>query len=71
MRIDLPTCNLKNCRCYSDGNCKYRIEYEKCEYVRLRNYIYYAENVEELKEYKADADRIVEARTRTEEYIKR
>jgi hypothetical protein len=71
MRIDLPACNLKNCRCYSDGNCKYRIEYEKCEYARLRNYIYYAENVEELKEHIADAERIAEARKRTEKYDKR
>ena len=71
MRIDLPTCNLKNCRCYSDGNCKYRIEYEKCEYAHLKNYIYYVENAEKLNEHRADSNRISEAIKRTEKYVKR
>jgi len=70
MRIDLPTCNLKNCRCYSDGNCKYRIEYEKCEYQILRSYIYFVNNEEALKEHKADANRIIEAVERTKKYLK-
>lgn len=70
MRMELPACNLKNCRWYSDGNCKYRIEYEKCEYAHLRNYIYYIENIDQLKEHKANADRIAEAVERTKKYIK-
>lgn len=70
MRIDLPTCNLKNCRYYSDGNCKYRIEYEKCEYQKLRSYIYFVNNEEALKEHKADANRIIEAVERTKKYLK-
>jgi hypothetical protein len=70
MRIDLPTCNLKNCRCYSDGNCKYRIEYEKCEYAHLK-YLYYTDNIEKIKEYRADASRIAEAKERTKKYEKR
>ena len=70
MRIDLPACNLKNCRCYSDGNCKYRIEYEKCKYARLRNYIYYVSDENILKEHVADADRIAEAVKRTKKYLK-
>lgn len=70
MRIDLPTCNLKNCRCYSDGNCKYRIEYEKCEYARLKNYIYYVDNENKLTETVADANRIAEAVERTKKYMR-
>jgi hypothetical protein len=70
MRIDLPSCNLKNCRCYSDGNCKYRVEYEKCEYQMLRSYIYFVNDEEALKEHKADANRIIEAVERTKKYLK-
>ena len=70
MRIDLPTCNLKNCRCHSDGNCKYRVEYEKCEYARLREYIYYMDDIDILKGKRADANRIAEAVERTKKYIK-
>ena len=70
MRIDLPACNLKNCRCYSDGNCKYRVEYEKCEYQMLRSYIYFVNDEDALKEHKADANRIIEAVERTKKYMR-
>ena len=71
MRIDLPACNLKNCRCYSDGNCKYRIEYEKCEYAHLKDYIYYVSDENKLKEHKANANRIAEAAERTKKYMRK
>lgn len=69
MRMELPACNLKNCRCYSDGNCKYKIEYEKCEYARLRSYIYYVDDESKLKEHSANADRIAKAVERTKKYM--
>lgn len=40
MRMNLPQCNIKNCRCYSDGNCLYRNEWEKCEYTILRKEVH-------------------------------
>lgn len=36
MRIDLPTCGFKNCRYCFDGNCKSKLEYERCEYRDLK-----------------------------------
>lgn len=36
MRIDLPTCGFKNCRYCFDGNCKSKLEYERCEHRDLR-----------------------------------
>lgn len=32
MRIDLPSCNFKNCRNSFDGNCKSIDCYRNCEY---------------------------------------
>lgn len=44
MRIDRPTCGLKTCRHYSDGNCLNKKEYEKCDYALLKgNLIEYEE----------------------------
>lgn len=70
MRIDLPTCGFKNCRFYFDGNYKNRIEYEHCEYARLKNYIYYVGDESQLKSHKANADRIKESVERTKKYLK-
>ena len=36
MRIDLPTCGFKNCRYCFDGNCKSKLEYERCEHRDLK-----------------------------------
>lgn len=33
MRIDLPLCNLKNCRYSFDGNCTRKDKYDWCEYT--------------------------------------
>lgn len=33
MRIDLPQCGFKNCRFNSDGNCRRRSEYERCDHA--------------------------------------
>ena len=71
MRIDLPTCGFKNCRFYFDGNCKSKIEYEKCDYVYFKNYIYYTDNLDKLKGTGIDSNRIAEAVERTKEYQKR
>ena len=35
MRIDLPTCNLKTCRHWFDGNCTDRNAYNRCEYALM------------------------------------
>lgn len=40
MRINLPQCDLKTCRFFSDGNCLYRNEYEKCNYTMAKEYIH-------------------------------
>lgn len=71
MRIDLPTCGFKNCRFYFDGNCKSKIEYEHCEYARFKTYMYYVDNIDDLKANSADANRIKEARKAVEKYIRR
>lgn len=39
MRIDLPQCNLKNCRKCFDGNCTDKVEYEKCEYAHYKDLV--------------------------------
>ena len=70
MRIDLPTCGFHNCRYYFDGNCKNKIEYEKCDYTHLK-YLYYTDSIEKLQEHRADANRIAEAKERTNKYEKR
>ena len=36
MRIDLPQCNLKNCRKCFDGNCTDKVEYERCEFAHYK-----------------------------------
>lgn len=36
MRIDLPTCDFKNCRHCFDGNCRSKLEYARCEYRDLK-----------------------------------
>lgn len=33
MRINLPQCNLKNCRFNSDGNCLHKAEYGRCDHA--------------------------------------
>lgn len=38
MRIDLPQCDLKNCRYHFDGNCRDKREYERCNYASLRGF---------------------------------
>jgi hypothetical protein len=70
MRIDLPTCGFKNCRYCFDGNCTNKIEYEVCEFQRLKLYVYYTDNIDNIQTYKADANRIAEAVERTKKYIK-
>lgn len=35
MRIDLPCCPFKNCKHCFDGNCKSKIEYERCEFMQI------------------------------------
>lgn len=35
MRIDLPCCPFKNCKNCFDGNCKSKIEYERCEFMQI------------------------------------
>lgn len=37
MRIDLPQCNLKNCRKCFDGNCTDKVEYERCEFAHYKD----------------------------------
>lgn len=41
MRIDLPTCNLRYCRYFSDFNCtiESKLRYERCPYTYLRELI--------------------------------
>lgn len=39
MRIDLPQCDLKTCRCCFDGNCTDKTRYEKCDYAFLNNFL--------------------------------
>jgi hypothetical protein len=40
MRIDLPLCNFKNCRCSFDGNCTAGENgYQRCEYRLLNSEI--------------------------------
>ena len=38
MRIDRPTCGLKTCRHYFDGNCLDKTAYNKCDYALLKRY---------------------------------
>lgn len=40
MRVDLPTCDLKKCRYYSDYNCTNECAYENCEYMKLRKQVF-------------------------------
>ena len=40
MRIDLPQCNLKNCRKCFDGNCTDKVEYERCEFAHYKDLAY-------------------------------
>lgn len=35
VRIDLPCCPFKNCKHCFDGNCKSKIEYERCEFMQI------------------------------------
>ena len=37
MRIDLPHCNLKECRYCADGNCKDKNRYDQCHYAKLKD----------------------------------
>lgn len=37
MRIDLPLCNFRNCKYQFDGNCRDKVEYEQCEFTRIKN----------------------------------
>ena len=71
MRIDLPQCNLKTCRYCFDHNCTNKMQYEVCEYQRLRSYMYFMENENDLREHKADVDRISKAKENMEKYEKR
>ena len=71
MRIDLPQCNLKTCRYCFDHNCTNKIEYDRCEYQRLRSYMYFVENEDVLKEYKADVDRITKSKENIAKYTNR
>ena len=70
MRIDLPQCNLKACRYFSDHNCTNRIEYDSCPYQLLKSYMYFIEDTEILKNHGANANRIAEAVERTKKYIR-
>lgn len=40
MRVDLPTCDLKKCRHYSDYNCTNEYAHENCEYMKLRKQVF-------------------------------
>ena len=70
MRIDLPQCNLKTCRYCFDHNCTNKIEYDRCEYQRLKSYMYFVADIEFLKEHKVDAKRIAEAKENISKYEK-
>ena len=35
MRIDLPSCSLKTCKYYFDGNCTDKNKYDVCEYTEM------------------------------------
>lgn len=53
MRIDLPLCSFKNCRCCFDGNCNSTVEYERC---RIRK----ALEIDEAIDDAYDLDRLRE-----------
>lgn len=36
MRIDLPLCDFKNCRCFFDGNCNDKNKYSSCLYKNYK-----------------------------------
>ena len=39
MRMELPLCNLKTCRYYSDGNCLNKDIYANCKYTWSKDWV--------------------------------
>ena len=65
---------------YCDGECNVCIEMnivttnntcDSCMANNINGYVYDVENIDSLKEHKADANRIAEAVERTKQYEKR
>lgn len=45
MRMNLPGCDFKNCRFFSDGNCSSKEKYSNCDYqwkkqINVRDVVY-------------------------------
>ncbi len=49
MRMELPQCDLKTCRYYSDGNCLNKTMYAECKYTWSKNCLVIAREL--IEEY--------------------
>ena len=85
-KIDYPDCcngcsnNPKNggsgiCNCtlpYMQDPTNYTVQYgDACMANNISGHVYFVDNIDALKTHKADANRVAEAKERTEKYIKR